>query len=124
MMTHDAAIALLTELAMAEAAQGRQLNYIPDGSLAYCPVCGTANMKNFKFKFAVLEGRDPVAQRDGLMLVFFIEHPGQPKRCLFGLAGAPEQGGVRQLLLSYGEALQTLNLELLMRGEISERKSS
>src|SRR5579883_2985235 len=91
LMTPAAAQLILKNLAEAENKRGRMLYFTPEGGWAYCPVCGTSD-KDYAFSFAVVDGRDPVTDKDGLVMVFYITHPKLARRCLFGMAGVPEQG--------------------------------
>jgi hypothetical protein len=121
MMNPKDAMALLTTLALGEKKNGRLLNYNPSAAWTYCPCCGTGRMTGSTFKFAVIDARDPVTEAEGLVMVFYVDHPlqpgdVQPQRCLIVQAGVPLHGGEAEALLSYGQALQVLAFESLMAG--------
>lgn len=119
MINSETAKAVLTSLAQGEAKNGRMLNYPVNGTFTYCPVCGTGSMKDFTFTFAATDGRDPITKDDGLVIVFYIDHPALKRRCLMGMAGAPAHGPIAEQLLGYGQALQVLALEEMMKGRAS-----
>jgi hypothetical protein len=120
MMTPAAAQLILKTLAEKEHERGRTLYFNPEGGWAYCPVCGVSD-KDYAFEFAATDGRDPVTQKDGLVLVFYIAHGKDlARRCAFGMAGTPANGPLAEQLLELGQALQVQALEERMTG----RKSS
>lgn len=111
MMTPKDAQAMLSVLADGERKNGRSLFFDPAGGMTYCPVCGTSD-RAATFEFAVVDARDPITKKDGLVMVFYFNHSAdRARRCLLGLAGTPAHGDMAAQLLGHGEALQVMALE-------------